>query len=98
MKVNWVLKRDWGTIGWKGKEEAIQGVCSKTGGWGVPYYSFQKSDRVWWKICEWRGVIGLEEWRNDYGGGRRQGSEGEKETDEGSKLKLVDKASFEHGW
>ena len=30
--------------------------------------SFQKSDRVWWKICEWRGVIGLEEWRNDYSG------------------------------
>ena len=30
---------------------------------------FKKSDRVWWKICEWHGVIGLEEWRNDYVGG-----------------------------
>ena len=30
-----------------------------------------KSDRFWRKNCEWCGVIGLEEWRNDYGGGYR---------------------------
>ena len=42
------------------------------------------------------GVVRLvwEEWRNDCGDGCRWGSEGEKEMDEGSKLKFVDKASF----
>ena len=32
-----------------------------------------KSDKVWWKIRGWRGVIGLEERRNDYGGGMDRG-------------------------
>ena len=32
-----------------------------------------KSDKVWWKIRGWRGVIGFEERRNDYGGGIDRG-------------------------
>ena len=32
-----------------------------------------KPDKVWWKICGWRGVIGFEERRNDYGGGIDRG-------------------------
>ena len=43
----------------KDKEKAIQGFCSETEGQGAAYYSFQKSDRVWWKIFEWRDDIGL---------------------------------------
>ena len=54
----------------KGRKEAKQGLFRDKRMRSILLFVF-KSDRFWRKNCEWCGVIGLEEWRNDYGGGYR---------------------------